>query len=433
MAKKYMDADGAAYLLKRIHEIMDEVMEDTVDLTNYVTIEELQEELDALDIDIDLSNYVTKQDLTNALASYVKTSALTSYAKKTDLNDFIKATDMETYVETELDDYATKTYVTNAINNAALGGGDGTAVDLSIYATKEDVNNALDDKADTVHTHTLSEITDYSAPDLSGYVTEAELEEAIENASLNVDLSDYVTDDELTQKLAGKANATHTHNDYLTNTSLDNYATKAYVEEAIQDVTISGGDGNADVHYGTEEPTDGEVIWINPDGDPDIFATKEYVDSAVAKVKPSVVDLSNYYTKEETDALIPEVPEIPDVSGFLTEIPEEYVTETELNEKGFLTEHQDISGKAELNHTHTIADITDYVAPEIPEIPEIPDLSEYAKLEDIPTVPDMTGYAKTSDIPDVSVYQTEEQVIALIQQYAGEGGAPLPSSEEVEF
>ena len=34
-------------------------------------------------------------------------------------------------------------------------------------------------------------------------------------------------------------------------------------------------------------------------------------------------------------------------SGYLTSIPSEYVTETELNAKGYLTEHQDISGKVD--------------------------------------------------------------------------------------
>ena len=43
------------------------------------------------------------------------------------------------------------------------------------------------------------------------------------------------------------------------------------------------------------------------------------------------VDLSDYYNKEEVDA------KIPDVSKFITEIPSEYITESELNEKGYLT------------------------------------------------------------------------------------------------
>ena len=89
------------------------------------------------------------------------------------------------------------------------------------------------------------------------------------------------------------------------------------------------------------------------------------------------VDLSNYYTKAETEALIPDVSgfitgseadtkistavslaeervdfklgsyalktEIPDVSGFITSIPDEYVTDSELNAKGYLTQHQSLA------------------------------------------------------------------------------------------
>ena len=37
------------------------------------------------------------------------------------------------------------------------------------------------------------------------------------------------------------------------------------------------------------------------------------------------------------------------IGNYLTEIPEEYITETELNNKGYLTEHQDISGKLDIS------------------------------------------------------------------------------------
>jgi hypothetical protein len=42
-----------------------------------------------------------------------------------------------------LTNYATKTYVSNAIANAQLGGGN-TEIDLSGYATKEELNNKAD-------------------------------------------------------------------------------------------------------------------------------------------------------------------------------------------------------------------------------------------------------------------------------------------------
>ena len=102
------------------------------------------------------------------------------------------------------------------------------------------------------------------------------------------------------------------------------------------------------------------------------------------------VDLSNYYTKAETEALIPDVSgfitgseadtkistavslaeervdfklgsyalktEIPDVSGFITSIPDEYVTETELNAKGYLTEHQSLADYSTTTQVQSMID-----------------------------------------------------------------------------
>ena len=188
---------------------------------------------------------------------------------------------------------------------------------------------------------------------------------------------------------------------------------------------------------------------------------------------PVEVDLSNYYTKAEVDAAIPEVDlsgyalkteiptvptnvsefnndagyltehqdlssyalktEIPDVSSFITEIPEEYITETELNAKGYLTEHQSLEGYAK---TTDIPDVSGYaLKTEIPDvsgfITEIP--TEYVTDSELAAKGYLTehqsleGYAKTTDIPDVSGYQTEAQVIALIQ-------ANMPASgDEVSY
>ena len=97
-------------------------------------------------------------------------------------------------------------------------------------------------------------------------------------------------------------------------------------------------------------------------------------------------DLSGYALKSE----------IPDVSGFLTKVPDEYITETELDAKGYLTEHQSLAGYAKLT--------------------DIPDVSGYALKSEIP---DVSGYALKSEIPDVSSYQTANQVNALIDAKLG--------------
>lgn len=65
--------------------------------------------------------------------------------------------------------------------------------------------------------------------------------------------------------------------------------------------------------------------------------TETYVDEAIENIEIPEVNLSNYYTKDEVNRLI------PDTSSFITEVPAEYITETELINKGYLTEHQSLA------------------------------------------------------------------------------------------
>ena len=82
---------------------------------------------------------------------------------------------------------------------------------------------------------------------------------------------------------------------------------------------------------------------------------------------------SGFLTEHQSLADYAKKSEIPDVSGFLTSIPDEYITEAELDAKGYLTEHQSLENYA----------TKDYVSNAL------------------------TPYAKTSDIPDVSKFITE--------------------------
>ena len=123
------------------------------------------------------------------------------------------------------------------------------------------------------------------------------------------------------------------------------------------------------------------------------------------------IDLSSYATKEELTQAINSIDlssyakktDIPSLDGYAkkSDIPslEGYVTETELNAKGYLTEHQD--------------------------------LSAYALKTEIPTVPSLDGYATTeyvdnaiANVPsggnvDLSNYYTKAETNALIPSTEG--------------
>ena len=172
---------------------------------------------------------------------------------------------------------------------------------------------------------------------------------------------------------------------------ISQYATKDELSSAVSSIDLSGYALKGEIPSldGYAKTTDIPSI--------EGLATKTYVDENIAKVATSGdIDLSNYvtkdtvYTKEQTDALIPSVPskvsQLENDSNYLSSIPGEYVTDTELNAKGYLTEHQD--------------------------------LSAYALKTEIPTVPSLDGYATTeyvnnavSNIPttDLSNYYTKSE------------------------
>lgn len=93
------------------------------------------------------------------------------------------------------------------------------------------------------------------------------------------------------------------------------------------------------------------------------LSTNDYTDEDKAKLDSlqnyddsSIVALINNKSDKghtHTVSQITDFPSIPSKvsqltndSGFISSIPSEYVTDTELNAKGYLTKHQDISGKA---------------------------------------------------------------------------------------
>lgn len=172
---------------------------------------------------------------------------------------------------------------------------------------------------------------------------------------------------------------------------ISQYATKDELSSAVSSIDLSGYALKGEIPSLDGYAKTTEIPSVEG------LATKTYVDENIAKVATSGdIDLSNYvtkdtvYTKAQTDALIPSVPskvsQLENDSNYLSSIPEEYVTDTELNAKGYLTEHQD--------------------------------LSAYALKTEIPTVPSLDGYATTeyvnnaiANVPttDLSNYYTKAE------------------------
>lgn len=115
------------------------------------------------------------------------------------------------------------------------------------------------------------------------------------------------------------------------------------------------------------------------------YATKEYVDNAIAAI--TAVDLSNYFTKEEANAKFATKEEIPSTSGLATE---EFV-------------NRKVSGLASES----------YVNNAVAAVPQ-PDLSGYALKSEIPSTAGLATEQYVNRAITNSGFQTETQVNTLI-------------------
>ena len=154
-------------------------------------------------------------------------------------------------------------------------------------------------------------------------------------------------------------------------------------------------DGQGNVELKAVEKEGGDV-------DLDNYYTKDEIDNLLDDIESGDVDLSEYAKKED----------IPDVSKFITEVPSEYITETELSAKGYATGgyvDSKVAGIVIPTKVSAFENDKGYLT-------EHQSLEGYAKLSDIPTVPSLDGYA-------TETYVTNAITTAFAGIANAEGGA----------
>ena len=152
----------------------------------------------------------------------------------------------------------------------------------------------------------------------------------------------------LQESITGKADKATT----LAGYGISNAYTKSEVDAALEGKQDTISDLDA-IRQGAQKgstalQSESDPVYL---ADKPKLALKTEIPDISGKADKS--ELSSVATSGSYDDLInkPTIPsktsELTNDSGFLTSVPSEYVTETELNSKGYLTEHQDISGKAD--------------------------------------------------------------------------------------
>ena len=159
-------------------------------------------------------------------------------------------------------------------------------------------------------------------PDMDDYYTKSEVDEAIANVDVSDQLVNYALTSSVTQDIqtAIASETARTEDTYAKKSEIpdmDDYYTKAEVDQAIADVDVSG----QLVDYAKTTAVT-EAIQTA------MAAETARTESTYLKEHQS---LDNYYTKEQTDSEI-------------TAATQDMATRTWVGQQGYLTEHQSLAG-----------------------------------------------------------------------------------------
>ena len=160
----------------------------------------------------------------------------------------------------------------------------------------------------------------------------------------------------------------------------------------------------------------------------------EYITEDELNAKGYLTEHQDISNKADRSEIPTRTSQLENNSGFITAIPSEYVTESELNAKGYLTEHQDISGKADKSDTYTKTQTDNKISEEIAKAQlgggnEV-DLSAYATKN---YVNDEIAKIELKEGPQGPQGPQGEQGLQGLQGEAGPTGPQGPKGEAFRY
>ena len=288
------------------------------------------------------SEYVIDSELNIVLAPYALIADIPTKVSQLD-NDkgYLTSIPEEYITETELTNkgYATTAEVDQKIADAAISG----TVDLTDYALKTEVPTS---------TSQLTNDSNFLTVIPYEYVTESELENELIN---KVD------------KVSGKGLSTNDLTDEMV-AKIDNAATQAYVTNAIAEAQLDGSDVDLS-GLATKDELNEKAPLTHSHNISDVSDLQTALDSKVDAVSgkslvsnTEIVRLASVDNYDDTEirGLIPtKVSQLLNDRNYLTSVPSEYVTETDLIDKGYAT-IDEVDQKITDAVTNGTVDLSDY-------------------------------------------------------------------------
>lgn len=222
-----------------------------------------------------------------------------------------------------------------------------TNIDLTDYSTIKYVDAEVDKVEKKLDNYAkksdIPDVSSFISSIPSEYITEEELD-AKKYLTEHQDLSEYATKSYVQTEISKVGKLAKKVVDAV-DLENNNYIIDDVVYSADADVIYLVLDNSNGV-YNQFTLIDDNLKFIgSTDVDLRGYATEEYVDAAIAQIPE--IDLTPYAKTEQiptklsqlsNDANYAKKSDIPDVSSFIEEIPEEYVTEGELLNKGYYTQ-----------------------------------------------------------------------------------------------
>ena len=449
---------------------------DTVDLTGYATETYVQNKIAEASLsggEVDLSGYATKDELNKkadktelhshnnkTVLDGITSSKVTEWNNKSTFDgNYNSLTNKPTiptvdvnknYVDTQLakkantsdipslNGYATETYVQNKIAEASLSGGE---VDLSGYATKDELNTKADKSTIPTKVSQLTNDKGYltSHQDISGKADKAYVDtelakkantshthsyDDLTNKPTIPSTTNLATKTELKNGLGTKADKVHTHDQYLTeHQDISMKADKSAIPTKVSQLSNDKG------YLTSHQDISGK-------------ADKSYVDTELAKKsnashthsyndltdKPTIPSTTNLATKTEL------------TNGLATKADKVHTHDQ------YLTEHQDISMKADKTelHSHSNKTVLDGITSS--KVTEWNNKStfdgNYNSLTNKPTIPTVptnvssftndAGYLSSSIIKSIVVVDAlpEVEVEGVLYLVRGGTSTDTPTTPE---
>lgn len=163
------------------------------------------------------------------------------------------------------------------------------------------------------------------------------------------------------------------------------YVNDDWVQEIVQNVATAVAEEIKNIqvdlgNYYTKTEVDEKIANVNVDLTG--YATETYVQEQINAIPEP--DLSDYALKTDIPT---NVSDFTNDAGYITGIPDEYVTDAELESKGYLTEHQDLSAYALKTEIPSIEGLATekYVNDAVAAVDVSDQLVDYAKSADVYT------------------------------------------------